>query len=241
MKIISIIPAKRKSIGLPMKNVRKIDGKPLLQYTIETSLASIIDRTIVSTDDKKIANFSRFIGADVPFMRPARLARKTVSNIDVVRHTLDYLDMTESYKPDIVLLLQPTSPLRTVKMINDSIRILQRSDATSVISVKIIKTHPYSSFWRGTKYLRPFKRDFESYRRRQDRAILYYPTGAIFTFWNKTLKKYNSMYGPRIKPLLIEDDSLNADIDSLFDFFIAEMTMRYWKQYTKERITEDNE
>jgi len=109
---------------------------------------------------------------------------------------------------------------------------LKKSNASSILTVSKIKTHPYGSFWYNKKYLKPFKPYFNRYNQRQKYPPLYYPTGAIYTFWFKTLKKYDSIYGPRIKPLITEDE-FNIDIDNMFDLFISEMKLLHWEKYKK--------
>ena len=115
-------------------------------------------------------------------------------------------------------------------MIDESINLLKKFDATSVISVTEMKKHPYSSFWFQNKFLKSFKKDYQRFYQRQLFPKLFYPTGSIYTFWTSTLTKYDSLYGPRIKPMIINDEMKNLDIDNEFDFFVAEMGMKYWKK-----------
>ena len=232
MRILAIIPARGGSKGLPLKNIQNLVGKPLIVHTITSAKKSrLIDKIIVSTDDKKIAQISENACAEVPFLRPQKISQDNSSTLAVIKHALRFLYVNQSYVPDIIIILQPTSPLRTTKIINKAIKMLKTSNATSVLSVTKIKTHPYGSFWHKKKYLQPFSRSFSKYNQRQKYPILYYPTGDIYAFWYKTLKKYNSIYGPKIKPLIIEDHSI--DIDGLFDLFICEMKILYWEKYKK--------
>lgn len=232
MKVLGIITARSGSKGIPMKNISKLAGKPLIEYTISAAKSSkMIDKLIVSTDSKKIASISKSLGAEVPFIRPRSLAKDTSLSIDVVKHALQFLHVHQSYIPDIILILQPTSPLRTAKMIDKSIKMLQKSHATSVLSVAKVKTHPYISFWYDKKYLKPFKTRFEKFSRRQKYPVLYHPTGSIYVFWHITLQKYNSIYGPKIKPLV--ENEFNPDIDDIFDLFVSEMKILHWKNYKK--------
>ena len=125
------------------------------------------------------------------------------------------------------MLLQPTSPFRTTKIIDDSIRELIKSETTCVVSVTPMKQHPYVSFWIKNGMLKPFKKDFDSHGIRQKRPIMYYPTGSVYTFKTKNLSQYNSIYGPKIKPIV--EDEFSLDIDTKLDFFICEMILKYWK------------
>lgn len=234
MQVLAVIPARSGSKGIPMKNIQKLAGKPLIQYTISSARNSKnIDRIIVSTDSYEIAKISKLAGADVPFLRPKKFSLDSSSTLDVVKHALRFLSLNQSYIPDIIVILQPTSPLRTINTIDKSIEILKKSNATSVVSVSKIKEHPYASFWYRKKYLKPFKPNSQKYYRRQDIPPLYYPTGSIYTFWHNTLKKYNSIYGPKIKPMIIKEDEFNLDVDNVFNLFTCEMTIRYWKKYKK--------
>jgi len=230
MKILGIIPARGGSKGIPLKNIKTLAGKPLINYTIQSAQKSKINKIVVSTDNKKIKKISESAGADVPFLRPKKISGDKVSTIDVVKHTLHFLSTNQSYVPDIVIILQPTSPLRSAKMINNSINLLKKSKSTSVITVSKIKTHPYAAFWYNNKYLTPFRKDFVKYSRRQKFPILYYPTGSIYTLWRETLKKYNSLYGPKIKPMIVKDE-IELDIDTPYDLFMSEMTILHWKKY----------
>lgn len=232
MKILGIIPARGGSKGIPQKNMRKILGKPMIQYSFESAKKSKINKIIVTTDNKKIAKFAESHRIEIPFMRPKNLAKDSTKTFDVVRHSLDALLKIQNYKPDIVIILQPTSPLRTAKMIDNSIDLLKNGNSTSVISVSKVKTHPASSFFYEKKFLKPFRKDFKKFDRRQQYVPLYFPTGAIYTTWNKTIKQYGSIYGPRIKPLIV-DHELSIDIDTKFDMFLTEMILSNWKKYQK--------
>jgi len=232
MEVLAIIPAREGSQGILKKNIRKIHGKPLIEYSIKTAQKSNkVTRIIVSTDDSKIAKISQSLDAEVPFLRPKKFAKKNSLTIDVIKHALNFLESTESYVPDIVTILQPTSPLRSSSLLDSSINLLIKSKATSVISVAPVKQHPFTSFSYKNKFLKPYKSDFENYSIRQKRLPLYFPTGAIYTFWYDTIKKYDSLYGPKIKPIVIHDAILNIDIDEKFDFFIAEMILSHWNTF----------
>lgn len=232
MKVLAIIPARGGSKEIPMKNIKKLGGKPLIEYTIQAAKKSKeINRIIVSTDSTRIAQISLKAGAEIPFLRPKALSKDNSSIIDTINHTLEFLRINESYVPDIISLLQPTSPLRTSQTIDQSIRMLKKSKFTSVIAVSEIKTHPYASFWNNNNYLVAYNSNFRKYDQRQKYPALYYPTGSVYTFWNTTLKKYNSIYGPKIKPLI---EQFSIDIDTKYDFFIAEMMILHWKKYRKK-------
>jgi CMP-N-acetylneuraminic acid synthetase len=233
LKILGIIPARGGSKGIPQKNLRKILGKPMIQYSIDAAKKSKINKIIVSTDNKKIAKFAESQNIEVPFMRPKKFASDSAKTIDVIKHTLNFLDKNQNYQPDIVIILQPTSPMRTSTIINRSINLLHKNKTTSVISVSKIKTHPNSSFSYNGTFLKPFRKDFKKFDRRQKNESLYFPTGSIYTTFLKTIKKYDSIYGPNIKPIITEQDE-SIDIDSIYDLFVSEMTMKYWEIFRKK-------
>ena len=231
-KVLAIIPARGGSKSIHKKNIRKLYQKPLIEYSIICAQKSkYVNRIIVSTDDRKIANIAEKAGAEVPFLRPKKLSADNSKTLDVTKHVLEFLGAKESYKPDIITHLQPTTPFRTSAMLDKSIQMLQNSNATSVLGVKKIKTHPYRAFWPSQKYLKPFKKNFLKFHQRQLFPECYYPTGSIYTYWHKTLEKYGTIYGPRIKPLVVGENEISLDIDSPFDFFVCEMILRYWKKF----------
>ncbi len=227
MKVLAIIPARSGSKGVPLKNTKKINNKPLVQYTIDASKKSkIIDRIIVSTDSLKIANICKKLGVEVPFLRPKNISGDNVPMQKVVSHAVRFLEK-KSYFPDIIVLLQPTSPFRTYKEIDKAIRIFSKSKSTSLVEVRKTNDHPYKSFKRKEEFIVPLEKDFEKFHARQKLPEIVFPTGSLFIFWNKTLKKYNSIYGNKIMSVLQEKPTI--DIDTEFDFFIAEMMVKFSK------------
>jgi len=232
MKILAIVPARGGSKGILHKNIRNLAGKPMISYTISAAKKSkYIDRIIVTTDDKKIAKVSSSAGAEVPFLRPQKISKDNSTTLQAVKHTLDFLRIHQSYVPDVIVILQPTSPLRTTKLIDDTINTLIKSKATCALTVSKIKKHPFSSFWLKSGFLEPFTKNFMKYVRRQKQPDLYFPTGDVYALWYRTIEKYGSIYGPKIKPVLAE--SIGVDIDDPFDLFLAEMIIKHWDKYKK--------
>ena len=122
MKIVAIIPARGGSVGVPLKNIRLLGGKPLINYTIEVAIESgVFDRVIVSTDHKDIAEISKAAGAEVPFVRPPDISEDVETEL-VLQHAVDFLEKT-NYFPDAIALLQPTSPFRKAQTIRDAYKI----------------------------------------------------------------------------------------------------------------------
>ena len=234
-KILAIIPARCGSKGIRRKNLQKLSGKPLIVHTIiAAKKTKSINKIIVSTDDKEIGKISKNNGAEVPFLRPKQISKDTSSTIEVIKHALKFLQENQSYVPDIIILLQPTSPLRTSQLITKTINTLKKSKATSVITVSKITKHPYASYWLKNDFLKPFEKNSAKYSRRQEFPDLFFPTGAVYTFWYDTLKKFNSLHGPKIKPIVVHDEDI--DIDNLRDLFFAEMMLKNWKKYKKNLV-----
>ena len=234
-KILAIIPARGGSKAIRRKNLQKLSGKPLIVHTIiAAKKTKSINKIIVSTDDKEIGKISKNNGAEVPFLRPKQISKDTSSTIEVIKHALKFLQENQSYVPDIIILLQPTSPLRTSQLITKTINTLKKSKATSVITVSKITKHPYASYWLKNDFLKPFEKNSPKYSRRQEFPDLFFPTGAVYTFWYDTLKKFNSLYGPKIKPIVVRDEDI--DIDNLRDLFFAEMMLKNWKKYKKNLV-----
>jgi len=233
-KVLCIIPARSGSQGIPLKNIRTLKGIPLIKHTIKTALDSkLIDDIIVSTDSRKIAEISKKMGTEVPFLRPKKYSKNNTKLIDVVKHALKFFEK-KIEEPDMIVILQPTSPIRKPGLIDNAIKLILNSKATSVISVFKVEAHPFISFWYEGKFLKPFKNDFEKHSVRQKRKLLFCPNGAVYVCKTSTIKKYNSLYGPKIKPIIINEKEFNIDIDDIFDLFMAEMTMSYWKKYKKK-------
>ena len=145
MKFI-IIPARAGSKGLPGKNVKLLHGKPLISWTTEEAKKSkYLKKIILSTDDEEIVRVCKDHRVEVPFLRPKELARDDTPIIDVILHLLDHLRNTEDYLPDFVLLLQPTSPLRTCEDIDNVCDMLATNkEANAVISITAVSQIPYS-------------------------------------------------------------------------------------------------
>lgn len=176
MSLLALIPARGGSKGVPRKNVRLLAGKPLIAWTIEAARqASGVGRIVVSTDDEEIACVAREFGAETPFMRPDVLAQDNTTSMDVVFHALDNLP---AY--DDILLLQPTSPLRTAEDIEAIIRLRTELNAPAAVSVTEMD-HPVEWMYRmgvGTR-LQPVL-DTPSPTRRQDAVPAYALNGAIY-------------------------------------------------------------
>jgi len=177
-KIIAIIPARGGSKGVPRKNIKPLCGEALIYYSIKAGLESkYIDRVVVSTEDDEIASVAEKFGAEV-IERPDRLARDDTPSVPVFKHVLSYLDENEKYLPDIVVILQPTSPLRKAKDIDDCIEKLIQEKCDSVITVKKVDHPPQWMVKLGehNRVENLFKQD--KVTRRQDAEDVFIPNGA---------------------------------------------------------------
>lgn len=230
-KILGIIPARGGSKSIPNKNLYRLAGKPLIQFTIDAAKNSkYINRTILSSDDKTIIRYCEKNTIDVPFTRPEAYARDDTLMFPVVKQALEWLEHNENYLPDITVLLQPTSPLRTSTHIDEAIELFTYSNADSVVSVVEVphQYNPISVLKNVDGKLLPFI-DNEGHRvlRRQDKPKCYARNGpAIVVSRVVSLLKYKNMYGEVSFPYIMRlEDSI--DIDSHFDIFLSECILRF--------------
>jgi|LUMJ01.1.fsa_nt_gb CMP-N-acetylneuraminic acid synthetase len=235
MKVLALILARGGSKGIPKKNIQKIGKNSLLELTISHAKKSkLINKILVSTDLQEIKIKALKNGAEAPFLRPKKISDKNATTFQVVKHAINYLEKTEQYVPDIIVILQPTTPFRSKGIIDLSITKLRKNDYTSIVSVCNVKMHPSILFSKKNKYLIPLDKNFEKHTIRQKREKMYYPNGSIYTFWTTNLKKFNSIYGPKIGSIIIKKEELNLDIDTLFDLFVANATLKNWKIFQKK-------
>jgi N-acylneuraminate cytidylyltransferase len=232
-EILAIIPARGGSKTIPRKNIKPILGKPLIAYTIEESKKSrYINRIILSTDDEEIAILGKKLGAEVPFLRPSELAEDHVPDLPVFQHCLNWLKENDNYKPDIVVHLRPTAPLRKSHHIEAGIELLLKSPgADSVRSVTSVGQHPLKMWKIENSRLIPFIPEKtsgikESYNMpRQELPEAYIQNGSVDVIWTNTILEKNSMCGDIIVPFVMEEwESIN--IDNEIDFSLAELIMK---------------
>ena len=225
--ILGLVPARGGSKGVPNKNIRLFHGRPLLAYVAQVAWASkTFDRVVLSTDSKAIAMCGRLYGLEVPFMRSAAVAQDDTPMFDVVVHALAELQH-KGWTPDIVVLLQPTSPLRQAKHIHDAIALLQQSKADSVVSVVKIPQHlsPDYVMRMDKGRLQPFLASGSRLIRRQDARPAYARDGTVYALWVKTITLYGTLYGNDCRPLII-DASESLSIDTEADWATAERLLK---------------
>jgi CMP-N,N'-diacetyllegionaminic acid synthase len=221
--VLGIVPARAGSKGVPGKNVRLLAGRPLLDYTARAAHDSgVLDRIVLSTDSAEIAEVGQRCGLDVPFLRPASLAADDTPMLPVIRHTVDTL-AAAGWTADVIVLLQPTSPLRRPAHIRDVVNRLRASGADSVVTVVEVPRHlsPDYVMRIDEGALKPFLPEGERVTRRQDARPAYSRDGTAYAFWRTTIERFGSIYGNRCEPLVI-DAAESLSIDSLADWAEAE-------------------
>lgn len=216
--MLALIPARAGSKGVPNKNIRPLSGRPLVSHTISAASESMyIDRIVVSTDCEHIADVCRSNGAEVPFLRPKKLASDTSTSVEVVKHALDHI---EGF--NIVVLLQPTSPLRSGEDIDRCLELMIAANEQSCASVTASSKHPAWSYTLENGSLRPFLGKELTATRRQDLSEVVNLNGAIFaTTIANFMQKSVLVSGSTVAYVMPEERSI--DIDTEFDFHLASL------------------
>jgi len=221
MKILVIIPARGGSKGIPHKNIKPLNGKPLIHYTIDEAREIVGDEDIcVSTDDPKIIKCVEDYGLKVPFIRPEELATDTAGTYEVLLHALNYY-VKQGRHYDVVLLLQNTSPFRKAEQIKEALK-LYTPDVDMVVSVKECAANPYYCVFEENSegYLHVCKGDGNIFRR-QDAPKVYEYNGAIYIMNAETLKTTH-MHKMQKRVKYVMDDLSSFDLDTMWDWEIAE-------------------
>ena len=222
-RIVAVIPARSGSKGVKDKNIRTLAGVPLITHTVRAAMSSsLIARTIVTTDSEKIAAIASANGAEIPFIRPAELSDDDSTTNEVVAHLISEL----GFKNELLVLLQPTSPLRLAHHIDEAIQKFIAGDYKSLVSICEIEKSPFWQYWIEDDELRPIleNKDVSSLRQHQRKA--YSPNGAIYIVEAKHFAMMNKFIGVRTGHYVMDKKS-SFDIDDLLDFEICEYLMRY--------------
>ncbi|MBN2592365.1 MAG: acylneuraminate cytidylyltransferase family protein [Sedimentisphaerales bacterium] len=221
-EILGIITARANSKRLPGKNLRLLYGKPLLQWTVDASLGSHhITRTVVTSDGEDILKFSESLGSEI-IRRPDELATDTAGSLDVIRHTVDYLNQENGYWPDILVLLQPTSPLRTCEDIDSALKFYFQANATAVISGYELERNPLREFLVSPEgKLKAIIDDSYPFAPRQHLPRTFHPNGAIYIIDTNSFMTLNSLLTDQTIPFFM-DPERSIDIDNINDLMAAE-------------------
>jgi CMP-N-acetylneuraminic acid synthetase len=220
MNVLALIPARGGSKGIPDKNLRPLAGHSLLTYAARAASDSgVVSRTVLSTDSERIATEGRRVGLDVPFLRPAELARDETPMLPVIEHAVDFLERG-GWEPEMIVLLQPTSPLRRAEHIRAAVQQLRDSHADSVVTVVELPRHLSPDYVMRIEdgRLVPFLPHGASVVRRQDARPAYVRDGTVYAFWRRTLRETRTIYGDDCRPLVLSArDSLTIDTPEDWD------------------------
>lgn len=221
VKLLGLIPARGGSKGIPRKNIKLMAGKPLIAWTIEAALkSSRLASIVVSTDDQEISDVARSHGAEVPFMRPSVLAQDDTPGVDPVLHALEALP-----EFDAVLLMQPTSPLRTVDDIEGCIQFAERTEAGCVVSVAQPTQHPYWMYRiDADQHLRPFVAA-EHVTSRQELPPIYIANGALYFARREWLQSRRTFIAADTFGYVMPAER-SVDLDSPLDWKLVELLLK---------------
>lgn len=224
--ILCVIPARGGSKGLPGKNIKEISGRPLIAYSIEQAKgAKYVDRIIVSTENREIADIARRYGAEVPFMRPRKLATDDCSIIDVLLHAMDWMENKGKCKFDILVLLHATAPLRTTEDIDNSIKLLADKKADNVFSVTEAHRNPYFNMVEVRENGTVGLVKSGSFVTRQSAPRVFDMNASIYVWWKDVLRKKKSVFLKKSHVYIMPRER-SVDIDDYLDFRIAEMLLK---------------
>ncbi len=228
MNVLGLIPARGGSKAINKKNIAHLAGKPLLAYTCEAALSSLrLSRVVLNTDDPEIADVGRAWGVDTPFMRPADLAKDDTPILPVIQHSLAWLQKQQKFLVDIVVLLQPTSPLRRADHIDTAVDLLLESGADTVVSVMAVphNFNPVSVMHLDEQgYLAPFEAGPMILRRQEKPRVFARNGPAVLAVRRETIES-GRLYGDVVLPLEMGRIE-SIDIDDADDMAMAEFWLK---------------
>ncbi|MUU78129.1 acylneuraminate cytidylyltransferase family protein [Winogradskyella endarachnes] len=224
MNFLVVITARGGSKGIPKKNIKLLNGKPLIAYSIDIAkqIADIKDICFTSDSDE-IIEVATTLGLEVPFKRPAELATDTANSRDVILHALDAYETLNNKSYDAILLLQPTSPFRTIQQVKDCIELYNNS-IDMVVSAKQASANPYYNLYEEHNgYLKPSKEG--NYTRRQDCPDVWEFNGAIYVINSNSLRQQKMKTFSKVKKYVMSEET-SLDLDTLLDWKIAEFYLQ---------------
>ncbi len=226
-RVIAIIPARAGSKGVRDKNIKNLNGKPLISYTIEEAKKSkLIDKLIVSTDSKEISDISTELGVEVPFIRPNELSTDSSLTYDVINHTMKFFEQ-RSEKFDIIVLLQPTTPFRKVDSIDEAILTLKNNNKyTSVVSVVDVEgNHPLRmKKIEGDFLVNYVDQGNENMNPRKELPRVYIRSGSIYAILTKNFFEEKSLVSKSCSPMILNKRE-TINIDTVLDFKLCELIL----------------
>lgn len=226
--VICIIPARGGSKGLPGKNIRILNGKPTIAWTIERALnSSLVTDVVVSTDSNEIARISKTYGADVPFLRPEIYATDSATTLTVVEHCLEYMTSELSRTYDFVLLAEPTSPLRYFDDFDKAIQKLidNSEEYDSLVTLGPVRTHPELIKKLENKSVVPYINGKGSDSRRQDLDEAFFPYGVAYVVKTESLLEEKTFYTKRCLGHIVQESQC-FEIDDIIDFICIDSIMK---------------
>ena len=221
--MLAIIPARKGSKRLPGKNIKILNGHPLIAYSLRTALSSkLIDKVVVSTDSNEIARISKEYGAHVPFLRPRELSTDNSSSFDVYNHAIQSCSEIYNMKIHEFVVLQPTSPFRRLKTIKEGIRIFKKNKHCSVIGAEQCKYNSDNMYFKSTE------RKYKSLKKLFKKTTNIYRTnGSYFLTSPYGLRKNKSFYSNNTFPLVCKLMIESIDIDTIDDWKIAKKLVNF--------------
>jgi CMP-N,N'-diacetyllegionaminic acid synthase len=225
--MLGLVTARGGSQGVPHKNIRPVAGKPLIVWTaLAARSARSLARTVLSTDSPEIAEVGRQCGLEVPFLRPPELAGPSSAHMPVVLHALDWLEQHEGYRPDHVVLLQPTSPLRSASDIDRAAALAVARAVPAVVSVTAAASHPYLTYKvapDGT--LEAFVASDIPYKRRQDLPRAVALNGAVYVARLDVLREHQTFLPPGTLAYEMPPER-SLDVDTPWDLHLVDLVLR---------------
>lgn len=219
--VIAVVPARRGSQGLPLKNLRLLNGEPLIVHSIRAALgAKLVDTVVVSTEDDEIASVAAAAGAAV-IRRPAELATNTAQNNGVVRHVLESRNLADR----IVVLLQPTSPLRIAGDIDACVSPVVSGEARSAMTVTAVDHHPGKAVVIADGMVEPFTNDADMEARRQTMREVFRQNGAVYAIGARDFLEHDRFYLRPCRGVIVPAER-SIDIDSEIQLMLAELILK---------------
>ena len=233
VNVLAVIPARGGSKGLPGKNIMPLLGKSILAYTVQAAKQALtLDRVILSTDSPEIAEVGKQIGVDVPFLRPDHLATDTSHPAETLKHALEFLEENDGYHADVVVTLQPTSPLREAKHIDQTVNLLLEDQTMdSVITVEEVVLPPFWMLRPDGTSLKPLMDDGVDYslKQRQDMDLVFKPNGAVYATRTQLIREktliFSAFSGGKTGYILMDQIS-SLEIDTETDFVVIEAVLK---------------
>ena len=230
MNILAIIPARGGSKGIPRKNITMLNQQPLISYTINAAMESDLTDLLVSTEDKEIADISRDLGATVPFLRPLNLSTDDAESALVIEHALNFMEQKKGLKYDAIMMLQPTSPLRTARHINESLALFNSETCDSVVSiVSVGGNHPLRmKLLKGNKLTNYVDQGFWNMKPRQSLPEVFIRNGSIYLISRDSFMQTKQLIGENCLGYQMSDNE-SINIDSHLDLMLAEILLKRGK------------